>query len=83
MRRWLCFLFLFTPSLLLAKQLMLTIPTTYPLNVVNTQLICSSLHANLSTEALNKLDTLSNVPFTCKQAPNDPKQLIIIFNLQG
>ena len=79
--RWFFVSLFLIPTLLCAKQLMLTIPATYPLNVVNTQIICSSLHANLSSESLNKLDTLSNVPFTCKQNPSNSKELWIIFNL--
>lgn len=80
--RWLFASFFLIPTLLCAKQLMLTLPTSYPLNVVNTQLICSSLHANLSTDALSKLETLSNAPFTCKQNPAEPKELWIIFTLK-
>lgn len=80
--RWILVSLLLAPTLLFAKQLMLNIPTTYPLNVVNAQLICSSLHANLSTAALTKLETLSDVPFTCKPNPYDSTQLMIIFTLK-
>ena len=80
--RWFFASLFYMPTLLLAKQLVLTIPSTYPLNIVNTQQICSSLHANLSSDALAELDTLSAVPFTCKQASDDPKELVIIFTLK-
>ena len=79
--RWFFVSLFLIPTLLCAKQLKLTMPTSYPLNVVNTQIICSSLHANLSSESLSKLDTLSDVPFTCKQNPTVSTELWIIFNL--
>ncbi|MES2204103.1 MAG: hypothetical protein V4496_02675 [Pseudomonadota bacterium] len=80
--RWFFASLILMPTVLFAKQLVLNIPTTYPLNVINTQILCSSLHANLSTDALSKLETLSNVPFTCKQNPDDATQLMIIFTLK-
>lgn len=84
--RWLSMSLFLIPSLLLAKQLTFFIPATYPLNIVNTQLICASLHASLSSDALSKLETLSDVPFTCtyKQDPNNSqvKDLIITLTLK-
>lgn len=80
--RWVFVSYVLMPTLLFAKQLMLNIPATYPLNVVNAQLICSSLHSNLSTAALSKLETRSHTPFVCEINPNDSKQLLIIFSLQ-
>lgn len=80
--RWLLVSLFLMPTLVLAKQLMLTIPTNYPLNIANTEYICSALHANLSANALNQLDTLSNMPFTCKQNPNNLKELMVIFTLK-
>lgn len=80
--RWLFFSLFLVPTLLFAKQLTLTLPTTYPLNIVNAQLICTSLYANLSSDALNKLETLSDVPFTCKQDITNAKKLVVTFTLK-
>lgn len=80
MRRFFIGLML-VPTWLFAKQLTLNIPTSYPLNVINAKLICSSLHANLSTDTLSKLEALSGAPFTCK--PNTANtELIITFTLK-
>lgn len=79
--RWFFLGFFLVPTILSSKQLSLTIPATYPLNVINTQLICSSLHAHLSSDALSKLETLSQAPFTCIKNSNE-NELIITFALK-
>ncbi len=83
--RWFVFSLLLMPTWLLAKQMTLTITPDYPLSIVNAQLICSSLHANLSTTALSKLETLGNLPFVCEFVDdgNETKQLKIVFTLKN
>jgi len=65
--RWFIFALLMPIAIFAApKYLTLTITPSYPLNVINTQLICSSLHANLESDALMSLEALKDIPFICK-----------------
>jgi hypothetical protein len=82
--RWSIFGLVLMPTLLLAKHLTLTITPNYPLSVINAQLICASLHANISTTAINKLETLQDLPFVCTffDDGNGTKQLKIVFTLK-
>ena len=61
-----------------------SITPNYPLSVINAQLICASLHANISTTAISKLETLQDLPFVCKffVDGNGTKQLKIVFTLK-
>ncbi len=82
--RWSIFGLILIPTLLFATHLTLTITPNYPLSVINAQLICSSLHANISTTAISKLETLQDLPFVCEffDDGNGTKQLKIVFTLK-
>ncbi|MCD8525040.1 MAG: hypothetical protein LRY67_04740 [Gammaproteobacteria bacterium] len=66
------------PRILLAQHLVVTITPDYPLTPTNAKLICTSLHAQLPTSALNKLEPLKDVPFTCDMITSDGKQQLKI-----
>jgi len=69
------------PRILFAQHLIVTITPDYPLTPTNAKLICASLHAQLPTSALNKLEPLKDVPFACDMVTiNGKKQLKIILN---
>lgn len=82
--RWFIFTLL-APTMAFANYLTLTIDKpNYPLNIINTQIICSSLHANLDTNALLHLESLKDIPFVCKLVDDGKgnKQLKVTLTLK-
>lgn len=81
--RGLGWLLLFISSCAFSKQLILAITPEYALTPVNTQLICSSLHANLSSDAVLMLDTLEHAAYLCQMIEDtDGKHLVITLTLK-
>ncbi len=72
------------PLCVWSKQVVITITPDYPLTPTNTQIICTALHANLSSDAIAKLDSTKNLAYACHMSQNSQgnNELVITLNLK-
>lgn len=65
------------------KQMRIDIVPDYMLTPSNVKIICTAIYSNLSSESLNKLDSLSHVPYSCKlNSEGNQNHLIITLSLK-